>query len=58
MNGVRALEQGKWYGGVGRLEGRSGGGGALVVGAVGPVEGLDDLFDVFELLLTGRSERL
>ena len=54
VDGIGALQEGQRDGGGGWGEGRGGGHGAAVVGTVGPVEGLDDFFDVFELFLSGR----
>lgn len=50
---VGTLEQGEGYLRLSRFECGCQGGGALVVGAVGPVKGLDNFFDVFKLLLPG-----
>jgi len=51
FDGVGSLEKLEWYWAVGGLKGWRVRCGALIVCAVGPVEGLDDLLDVFELLL-------
>ena len=57
LDGVGALQEGERDRGIGGLQRGLGGGRALVVGAVGPVEGLDDLLDVFELFLPGGIRR-